>query len=87
MKLVLAAAAVLALAGCASSGETQLAQADCKVAPLPSASIDGARTKRIDPLAQRQAEADLRAMDNRRGISRRDPFGTIEQVLQDCNRR
>ena len=87
MKSVLAAVALLALAGCASSGETQVAQADCKVAPLPGAGADGARAKRVDPLAQRQAEADLRAMDNQRGISRRDPFGTIGQVLQDCNRR
>ena len=31
MRLVLATAAFLALAGCASAGDTQLAQADCKV--------------------------------------------------------
>jgi len=87
MKLVLATAAVLALAGCANRGDTQLAQADCKVAPATSASISGARAKRVDPLEQRQAEADLRSLENRRGALGRDPTSTVEEALRDCNRR
>ncbi len=87
MKYALPFAAVLLLAGCAGAGDTQVAQADCKVAPVTPASISGAPPKRVDPLAQRQAEADLRSSEYRRRQLATNSFGTVEEALRDCNRR
>jgi hypothetical protein len=76
---------VLALAGCAATGDNQVAQADCKVAPLTTASVAG-RAKPVDPLMQRQAEADLRSSEYRRQQLAANNFGTVEEALRDCNR-
>ncbi len=84
MKYALATLA-LALAGCASTGDYQAAQADCKVAPITTASATG-RYRPVDPLAQRQAEADLRSSDYRRQQLAANNFGTVEEALRDCNR-
>jgi hypothetical protein len=87
VKYALPLAAVLALAGCASSGDTQVAQADCKVAPVTPASVSGAQPKRVDPLAQRQAEADLRSTEYGRRQIAANNFGTVAEALRDCDRR
>ncbi len=86
MKCALPFAAILALAGCAATGDNQVAQADCKVAPITTASVTG-RARPVDPLAQRQAEADLRTSDYGRRQLAANNFGTTAEALRDCDRR
>ena len=87
MKYVLATSIfAFALAGCAAQGDTQVAQAECKVAPVTTASATGGQPKRVDPLAQRQAEADLRSTEYARRQLAANNFGTVEEALRDCNR-
>ena len=88
MKPIFAITAIaLALSGCATQGDTQLAQADCKVYPITTASAAGGKPQ-VDPIRQRAAEADLATSGYRfRNLARNGPAGNnIEDILRDCNR-
>jgi hypothetical protein len=76
---------VLALAGCAATGDNQVAQAECKVAPLTTASVAG-KARPVDALSQRQAEADLRTSEYGRRQLAANNFGTTAEALRDCDR-
>ena len=80
-------AVALALAGCATEGDTQLAQAECKVYPITTASVTGNKPQ-VDSIRQRAAEADLGTSGYRfRNLARNGPAGNnIEDILRDCNR-
>ena len=80
-------ALALVLSGCATQGDTQLAQADCKVYPITTASAAGGKPQ-VDPLRQRAAEADLATSSYRfRNLARNGLAGNnIEDILRDCNR-
>ncbi|HET7728989.1 MAG TPA: hypothetical protein VFK48_03045 [Usitatibacter sp.] len=89
MKTLLALSALAIAAGCATtSQDVQLAQADCRVMPLTTASIAGARPKRVDPLDQRWAEMKLAGSDYRLNqLQRRGAYDSpVEQALRDCDR-
>ena len=79
----------LALAGCASSGDTRVASADCKVYPITTASATGRAPKNVSPLEQRWAEMQLASTDYRqRQLQERGMIdNTVEQALRDCNNR
>jgi hypothetical protein len=79
--IVLAPAALLVLAGCATDPNARYARADCKVAPLSSSF--GA-PKRVDPLAQKQAEMDLASSSYRMRNLNRPGFNNVEEALRDC---
>lgn len=81
------AVALLALAGCASQGDTQVAQAECKVYPITTASAAGGKPK-VDSIRQRAAEADLATSSYRfRNLARNGiANNNIEDILRDCNR-
>ena len=78
----------LALAGCASSGDTRVAAADCKVYPITTASAAGRAPRNVSPLEQRWAEMQLANSDYRqRQLQERGMVGnTVEDALRDCNR-
>ncbi len=78
----------LALAGCASSGDTRLAAADCKVYPITTASATGRAPKNVSPIEQRWAEMQLAGTDYRqRQLHERGIIdNTVEQALRDCQR-
>ena len=82
MKTLIALSAALALAGCASTGPAQVAQKDCKVAPLTTASLayGNAKSKPVDSLEQRYAEMQLANTPYRRQqLARNGPSpNTIE---------
>lgn len=80
-------ALALALGGCATEGDIQLAQAECKVYPITTASVTGNKPK-VDPIGQRAAQADLGTSSYRfRNLARNGPAGNnIEDILRDCNR-
>ena len=78
----------LALAGCASSGDTRVASADCKVMPLATASATGRAPKNVSPIEQRWAEMQLANSEYRqRQLQDRGMIdNTVEQALRDCQR-
>jgi hypothetical protein len=78
----------LALAGCASSGDTKVASADCKIVPITTASAAGRAPKNVSPIEQRWAEMQLASTDYRqRQLHERGMIdNTVEQALRDCNR-
>jgi hypothetical protein len=77
----------LALAGCATEGNTQLAQADCKVYPITTASATGNKPE-VDSIRQRAAEADLATSSYRfRNLQRTGPVNNnVEDLLRNCDR-
>lgn len=83
------AVAMLGLAGCAATGETQLAQADCKVYPVTTASATGLRKPNVSPLEQRYAEMQLANSEYRmRQLRERGPvMNNVEDALRDCAAR
>ena len=85
--LLVISALALVLAGCATQGDTQLAQADCKIYPITTASVTGGKPQ-VDPIRQRAAEAELATSSYRfRQLARNGPAAnTIEDILRDCNR-
>lgn len=86
MKTTIAIAALLAAAGCASQGDTRLAQAECKVHPITTASVAGRKPANVSPLEQRYAEMQLANTGYRqRQLRERGYDGTVEQALRDCN--
>jgi hypothetical protein len=78
----------LALAGCASSGDTRVASADCKVMPLTTASATGRAPRNVSPIEQRWAEMQLANSEYRhRQLQERGMVdNTVEQALRDCQR-
>ena len=78
----------LALAGCASSGDTRVASADCKVMPLTTASATGRAPRNVSPIEQRWAEMQLANSDYRqRQLQERGTLDSpLEQALRDCQR-
>ena len=85
--LFVISALALALAGCAIQRDTQLAQAECKVYPITTASVAGGKPQ-VDSIRQRAAEADLATSGYRfHNLARNGPAGNnIEDILRDCNR-
>ncbi len=84
--LCLAAVALIA-AGCAASPNTQVAQAECKIAPATTRSAASARAQPVDKLDQRRAEADLATSDIRRANLAHTPGihgNLLEEALRDC---
>ena len=77
----------VALAGCATSGETRVASADCKVYPITTASAAGRAPKNVSPIEQRWAEMQLANSEYRqRQLQERGMIdNTVEQALRDCN--
>ena len=79
----------LAAAACAQMqpDETAVARADCRIAPITTASAAGARPRRVDPLDQRWAEMQLASSDYRMRRLQQ-PLGAvnnnIEDALRDC---
>ena len=89
MKTLLILAVLATAAGCATTpDDMQLAQADCKVAPLPVGSLSGTGKRRVDPLDQRWAEMQLASTDYRfRSLARNGVYNsTVEEALRDCDR-
>ena len=86
---LLAAFAAFALAGCATlqdENAVPVARADCKVAPVTTASATGVRPRRVDPLDQRYAEMQLATSDYRMRRLQQ-PLGAmnnVEDALRDC---
>lgn len=82
-------AAALAASGCAASGDTRVAAADCRVVPITTAGATGRAPRALSPLEQRAAEMDLARSDyRRRQLEERGPIdNTVEEALRDCNRR
>lgn len=89
MKIALSLAIALVATGCATSGDTQVAAADCRVVPITTASATGRAPRALSPLEQRAAEMDLARSDyRRRQLEERGPTdNTVEEALRDCNRR
>ena len=89
MKTFLAISALALLAaGCATTADTQVAQSDCKVAPITTASVTG-RYRPADRLEQRHAEMQLGTSDYRyRNLdSRGHAMNNVEEALRDCANR
>jgi len=89
MRMLLALTATFAVAGCATQAEnTQLAQADCKVAPITTTSVTGVRRSESSSLAMRQAEADLATSRYRaRNMEVNYYNNNVEDALRACNNR
>ena len=87
MRLPLAISALLLAAGCASPGDVQVAQAECKVLPITTTSVAGRKPK-VSPLEQRYAEMQLATSEYRmRQLHERGPdMNTVEDALRDCSR-
>lgn len=89
MKALLAIGVLALIGGCASD-PVQVAQAECKVAPVTTAGYAAQhKTQKVDRLDQRKAQADLANSDFRRmqlaqhgGIQ----GNLLEEALRDCNR-
>ena len=88
--LILCATALLA-AGCATTDNAQVAQADCKIQRPTTATYaaTGRSTRPADPLDTRYAQMQLAASDLRfRELATRGmgPNNTIEEALRDCSK-
>ena len=78
-------AVLLLAAGCAGTADTRVAQADCKVYPVTTASAAGVRKPKVSPLEQRHAEMQLANSEYRmRQLRERGYDGNVEQALRDC---
>lgn len=87
MKHLLAISAVAILAGgCATQGD-YVAKADCKVAPITTASYAG-KPKPASSIEQRYAEMQLASTDYRlRQLAERGRVNnTVEEALYDCDK-
>ncbi len=82
----LSTAALLA-AGCATSGNVQMAQKDCKVQPSLTSNIaNSGKAKPVDRIRQREAEMDLASTQYRHSqLQRHGVFNnSVEEALRDC---
>ena len=88
MKTSIAIATLLAAAGCASQGDVQVAQAECKVLPVTTMSVTG-RKPNVSPLEQRYAEMQLATSEYRmRQLRERGmDMNNVEDALRDCSAR
>lgn len=88
MKILLAlSTSALVLAACATEPATQVAQADCKVAPIVTAD-SSLRKDRVTDLDRRYAEMQLATSDYRlRNLQRNPANNNIEDSLSGCARR
>ena len=86
MKIPIAIAAVIA-AGCASQGDVQVAQAECKVMPVTTMSVTGRKPTNVSSLEQRYAEMQLATSDYRmRQLRERGmDMNNVEDALRDCS--
>ena len=87
MKTLIAAAVTLILAaGCATTQPTQVAQAECKIVPVTTASIAGKRDRNVSPIEQRHAEMQLATSQYRMANlqSQGLAFNNVEDALRDC---
>jgi hypothetical protein len=86
MKALLALSAVAFAAGCATQGDTQLAQAECKVHPITTDSVTGANRRPTSELDQRWAQAQLAGSDYRMQNLRQNGYNmnNIEDALREC---
>jgi hypothetical protein len=88
MRLTIAVAVATLAAGCASQGDVQVAQAECKVLPITTTSVAG-RKPNVSRIEQRYAEAQLATSEYRmrqlreRGLD----MNNIEDALRDCATR
>lgn len=82
-------AVALAASGCATSGDAQVAAADCRVVPITTASATGRAPRTLSPIEQRAAEMDLAGSEYRQRQLRERGLqdNTVEDALRDCNRR
>ena len=89
MKILLAlSTSALVFAGCATEPNTQVAQADCKVAPIVTADSSLRHEDRVTDLDRRYAEMQLGTSDYRFRNLRRNPTNNnIEDSLRDCARK
>jgi uncharacterized protein with LGFP repeats len=87
MFTAVAAGAVLA-AGCATTEPTQVAQAECKIVPITTASAAGRAPRNISSLEQRHAEMQLATSQYRMAQlqSQGMAFNNVEDALRDCRR-
>ena len=83
--LVFSALAAFGIAGCATE-DTRIAKADCKIAPITTASVASDKAKSVDPIRQRMAEMDLSTSNYRvRQLSRNGMANNnVEDALRDC---
>ena len=88
MKMPIAVAAAALLAGCASPGNLQVAQAECKVLPVTTTSVAG-RKPNVSALDQRYAEMQLATSQYRMHQLRVNgpDMNNIEDALRDCGPR
>ena len=88
MRIPTAIAATLLAAGCASQGDVQVAQAECKVLPITTTSVAG-RKPNVSPLEQRYAEMQLANSEYRmRQLRERGmDMNSVEDALRDCAAR
>jgi hypothetical protein len=86
MRLTFALAAAL-LAGCATQGDVQVAQAECKVMPVTTMSVTGRKPTNVSSLEQRYAEMQLATSDYRmRQLRERGmDMNNVEDALRDCS--
>jgi hypothetical protein len=86
MKTLIAASALILAVGCAHE-PTQVAQRECKVVPITTASIAGSPPKNLDSLDKRQATGQLATSQYRMANLHRHgmAFNNIEDALRDCN--
>lgn len=77
---------LVAVAGCASQGDTRMAAADCKVVPVTTASAAGRAPRNLSPIEQRYAEMQLANSEyRRRQLQERGLIdNNVEQALRDC---
>jgi len=88
MKMLIAVSALVLAAGCAHQPNTQVAQAECKIYPVTTASIAGGKPRNVHPLEQRHAEMQLGTSQYRMAQlqSHGMAFNNVEDALRDCNR-
>ena len=88
MKMTLAAAAAVFAAGCASTEPVQVAQAECKIVPITTASAAGRAPRNVHPLEQRHAQMQLANSPYRMAQlqSHGMAFNNVEDALRDCRR-
>ena len=89
MKILLAlSTSALVIAGCATEPDMQLAQADCKVAPIVTADSSLRHEERVTDLDRRYAEMQLGTSNYRfRNLQRNPTNNNIEDSLRDCARK
>jgi hypothetical protein len=86
MRILIPAAAVLALAGCATTEPMQVAQAECKIHPVTTTSVTGVRKPQTEETRQRMAEMELATSSYRfRNLAQNAyNMNNIEDALRDC---